>query len=89
MLWGEWFNWKGTLHFRWIYTERSYTSGLAVLEVDIPTGYVVMNDTLRDYVRSGITPNLKRAEFYSRKVVFYFNYVSRVVLGIMGQNAGV
>ncbi|KAK6185943.1 hypothetical protein SNE40_008070 [Patella caerulea] len=59
----------------WVYTERSLTSGLAVIEVDIPTGYVVMNDTLRDYVQSGIVPNLKRAEFYNRKVVYYFDYL--------------
>ncbi|KAK7498039.1 hypothetical protein BaRGS_00010627 [Batillaria attramentaria] len=60
---------------RWIYTERSLTSGLSVLEIDIPTGFIVMNDTLRDYVRSNIVPNLKRAEFYGRKVVFYFSYL--------------
>ncbi|XP_076469788.1 CD109 antigen-like [Babylonia areolata] len=60
---------------RWIYTERSLTSGLAVLEIDIPSGFIVMNDTLRDYVRSQLVPNLKRAEFYGRKVVFYFNYL--------------
>ncbi|KAL8613871.1 hypothetical protein ACOMHN_032861 [Nucella lapillus] len=59
----------------WLYTERAQTTGLSVLEVDIPTGYVVMNDTLRDYVRSGVVPNLRRAEFYGRKVVFYFSYV--------------
>ncbi|GFO11263.1 Cd109 antigen-like isoform x3 [Plakobranchus ocellatus] len=59
----------------WVYTNRSLTSGLAVLEVDIPTGYIVMNDTLRNYVRSGIVPNLKRAEFYGRKVVYYFDYL--------------
>ncbi|KAL8603129.1 hypothetical protein ACOMHN_059301 [Nucella lapillus] len=60
---------------RWVYRESSLTSGLAVLEVDIPSGYIVMNDTLRDYVRSQLVPNLKRAEFYGRKVVFYFNYL--------------
>ncbi|RUS72984.1 hypothetical protein EGW08_019249, partial [Elysia chlorotica] len=59
----------------WVYQTKSLTSGLAVLEVDIPTGYVVMNDTLRDYVRSRMVPNLKRAEFYERKVVFYFDYL--------------
>uniref|UniRef100_A0A2C9KRF6 Alpha-2-macroglobulin domain-containing protein n=1 Tax=Biomphalaria glabrata TaxID=6526 RepID=A0A2C9KRF6_BIOGL len=60
----------------WLYTERSLTSGLAVLEVDMPTGYIVMNDTLRSYVQSRVVPNLKRAEFYARKTVFYFEYVS-------------
>lgn len=52
------------------------TSGLSVLEVEIPTGFIVMNDTLRDYVRSRLVGNLRRAEFYERKVVFYFEYVS-------------
>ncbi|GFO45329.1 macroglobulin complement-related 2 [Plakobranchus ocellatus] len=61
----------------WAYTERSLTSGLAVLEADLPTGYVVMNDTLRDYVRSGVVPNLRRAEFYGRKVVYYFDFLDQ------------
>ncbi|GFS03933.1 macroglobulin complement-related 2 [Elysia marginata] len=56
----------------WLYTDRSLTSGLSVLEVDLPTGYVVMNDTLRDYVRSGVVPNLRRAEVYRRTVYYYF-----------------
>ncbi|CAG5127243.1 unnamed protein product [Candidula unifasciata] len=59
----------------WLYTTRSLTSGLAVLEVETPTGYVVMNDTLRDYVRSRAVRNLRRAEFYGNKVVFYFDYL--------------
>ncbi|KAH9502244.1 hypothetical protein Btru_070510 [Bulinus truncatus] len=59
----------------WMYTERSLTSGLAVLEIDMPTGYVVMNDSLRSYVQSHVVPNLKRAEFYGRKTVFYFEYL--------------
>ena len=63
------------MFFSWLFQEKSLTSGLAVLEVDIPTGYVVMNDTLRDYVRSGVVQNLRRAEFYGRKVVYYFEYV--------------
>lgn len=59
-----------------MYTDRGLTTGLSVLEIDLPTGFIVMNDTLRDYVRSRVVPNLKRAEFYGRKVVFYFTYVS-------------
>ncbi|XP_071092281.1 CD109 antigen-like [Haliotis cracherodii] len=61
----------------WAYTEKSLTSGLAVLEIDIPTGYMIMNNTLREYVQSGIVPNLRRAEFYSRKIVFYFEYLDQ------------
>lgn len=64
--------------FRWVYLDKSQESGLTVLEIDIPTGYVIMNHTLRDYVNSGIVPNLKRAEFYYRKVVFYFSHVSLI-----------
>lgn len=62
----------------WVYEARSKQSGLAVLEVDIPSGYVIMNDTLRALVNNPTSPaNLKRAEFYARKVVFYFEYVSK------------
>lgn len=64
------------LSFSWLYADRGVTTGLSVLEIDIPTGFVIMNDTLRDYVRSRQVPNLRRAEFYGRKVVFYFSYVS-------------
>lgn len=60
---------------RWVYTERSQQSGLTVLEIDLPTGFVIMNHTLRDYVRSKQVPNLKRAEMYYNKVVFYFSHV--------------
>ncbi|KAJ8303360.1 LOW QUALITY PROTEIN: hypothetical protein KUTeg_019756 [Tegillarca granosa] len=56
---------------------RSKTSGLSVLEVEVPSGYVVLNDTLRSYVQSGVVRNLKRAEFYYRKVVFYFDYLDQ------------
>ena len=49
---------------------------MVVIEMDIPTGYVVMNDRLREYVKSGAVPTLSRAEFYDRKVVFYLDYVS-------------
>ena len=58
-----------------MYTEYRPTSGLTVLEVHIPTGYIVKNETLRDYVRSGVVSNLKQAMFYSRKLVYYFSQV--------------
>ncbi|XP_048773201.1 CD109 antigen-like [Ostrea edulis] len=62
----------------WVYEARSKQSGLAVLEVDIPSGYVIMNDTLRALVNNPTSPaNLKRAEFYARKVVFYFEYLDQ------------
>jgi len=60
---------------RWARPDISRRSGLAALEVHIPTGYVVTNDVLRRYVQSGEVPTLRRAERYARKVVFYFDYV--------------
>lgn len=62
-----------------MYTEKSMETGLTVLEIDLPSGYVAMNNTLRDYVRSGKVPNLRRAEMYYKKIVFYFDYVSSCV----------
>ena len=61
---------------RWARPDISETSGLAVLEVNIPTGYVITNDVLRLYAQSGTVPTLRRAEQYGRKTVFYFDYVS-------------
>ena len=49
---------------------------MVVMEMDLPTGYIVLNDNLRDYVRSGKVPTLNRAEYYNRKIVFYLDYVS-------------
>ena len=60
----------------------SYTaggkSGMAVLEVGIPSGYIVHNNTLQSYVKTRKAANgtLKNAESYSGKAVFYFDYVS-------------
>ena len=51
-------------------------TGMTVMEISLPTGYVSMNDDLRYYVQSGIVPNLGRAEYYARKIVFYLDYVS-------------
>ena len=48
---------------------------MAVLEIHVPTGYVVTNDVLRAYAQSGDVPMLRRAESYGRKVVFYFDHV--------------
>ena len=53
----------------------SERTGMTVMEIDLPTGYVVMNDRLRTYVQSGIVPTLSRAEFYNKKIVFYIDYV--------------
>jgi hypothetical protein len=56
--------------------EESERSGMAVLEVKIPTGYFVLQSRLDNYVLSGYVPTLRRAKYFSDKVVFYFDYVS-------------
>lgn len=60
---------------RWTYTEESPRSGLAVLDVTIPTGYIIQQQKLDAYVRSRNVRNLQRARFLEQKVVFYFEYV--------------
>ncbi len=61
---------------RWTLLEESDKSGMAVLEVDIPTGYVIQQQELDKYVRSGRVRHLREARYDERKVSFYFNYVS-------------
>ncbi|KAK2182230.1 hypothetical protein NP493_362g02042 [Ridgeia piscesae] len=60
---------------RWKRKDISMTTGLTVMEVELPTGYVIMNDDMRLYVQSGEVPTLRRAFYYSKKVVFYLDYV--------------
>ena len=61
--------------YRWVRPDLGEQTGMSVMEVDMPTGYVIMNDVLRRYVQSGVVPALRRAEYYARRVTFYFDYV--------------
>lgn len=63
---------------RWIHTRESLTSGMAVLEVTVPTGYFIQQQDLDRMVRSNIQNKLKEARYFERKVVFYFNSVSNL-----------
>lgn len=49
---------------------------MAVLDVTIPTGYIIQQQDLDAYIRSRYVPGLQRARFHERKVLFYFDYVS-------------
>ena len=60
----------------WTYLEESEQSGLAVLEVTIPTGYFVLQSRLDEYVLSNLVPTLRRARYSPEKVHLYFDYVS-------------
>ncbi|XP_042871742.1 CD109 antigen-like [Penaeus japonicus] len=57
---------------RWLFQEASDASGVAVLEVTVPTGYGASASALQSYVASRAVPNLRRADFHQRKVTFYF-----------------
>lgn len=48
---------------------------MAVLDVTIPTGYIIQQQKLDAYVLSRNVRNLQRARFQERKVLFYFDYV--------------
>lgn len=57
-------------------TEESPRSGLAVLEVGIPTGYMIQQQRLDSYVLSRSVRTLQRAKYQPDKLLFYFDYVS-------------
>lgn len=62
----------------WILQSESKVSGMAVLEVGVPTGYIIEQHELHGYVRSRYVRNLKEARFEEGKVIFYFEYVRNI-----------
>ncbi|XP_067928326.1 CD109 antigen-like [Watersipora subatra] len=54
-------------------------SGMSVMEVAVPSGYVVHNRTLQKYVLDARAANstLRNAEYYNNKAVFYFDYLDQ------------
>ena len=56
-------------------TDIAPTSGAAVLEVDIPTGYHTQKQVLRRHQWTGPIYSL-RSRFVHQKVVLYFEFVS-------------
>ncbi|XP_071875421.1 macroglobulin complement-related [Bombus fervidus] len=62
---------------RWINTNESSRSGMAVLDVTIPTGYIIQQQTLDRYIQSKQVRNLQRARFHEKKVLFYFDYLDQ------------
>lgn len=51
---------------------------MAVLDVAIPTGYIIQQQNLDAYILSRQVRNLRRARFQESKVLFYFDYVSNL-----------
>lgn len=64
--------------FRWTNLNESIRSGMAVLDVGIPTGYYIQQQKLDTYILSRRVRNLQRARYQERKVLFYFDYVSKI-----------
>lgn len=64
-----------TFVFSWINIQESERSGMAVLDVTIPTGYWIQQQKLDSYVLSNRVRNLRRAKYMNQKVIFYFDYV--------------
>ncbi|XP_076278981.1 macroglobulin complement-related [Lasioglossum baleicum] len=62
---------------RWTNTNESSRSGMAVLDVAIPTGYIIQQQTLDRYILSRQVRNLQRARFQEKKVLFYFDYLDQ------------
>lgn len=53
---------------------------MAVLDVAVPTGYMIQQQKLDSYILSQRVRNLQRARFQERKVLFYFDYVSVLIV---------
>lgn len=49
---------------------------MAVLEIGLPTGYIIEQHELHGYVRSHRVRNLRESRFEEGKIAFYFEYVS-------------
>uniref|UniRef100_A0A1Q3G198 Putative alpha-macroglobulin n=1 Tax=Culex tarsalis TaxID=7177 RepID=A0A1Q3G198_CULTA len=60
---------------RWTNTDESIRSGMAVLDVAVPTGYMIQQQKLDSYILSRRVRNLQRARYQERKVLFYFDYL--------------
>ncbi|XP_012257005.2 CD109 antigen isoform X2 [Athalia rosae] len=60
---------------KWTNTNESSRSGMAVLDVTIPTGYIIQQQNLDRYILSRQVRLLQRARFQEKKVLFYFDYL--------------
>nr|CAI5865848.1 unnamed protein product [Callosobruchus analis] len=59
----------------WNHLNESERSGMAILDVTIPTGYIIQQQDLDAYILSRRVRNLQRAKYLERKVLFYFDYL--------------
>ncbi|OQR76238.1 C3 and PZP alpha-2-macroglobulin domain-containing protein 8-like [Tropilaelaps mercedesae] len=60
---------------RWTRTEESMASGMAVLELNLPSGYYVQQQKLDAYVRYARVRNLREARYQEKRLDIYFDYL--------------
>jgi hypothetical protein len=61
---------------KWLLTNERNTSGVAVMELTLPTGYWQNKAIIDRYVESRIVPRLSQAKVMPRSATFIFDYVS-------------
>ncbi len=62
--------------FSWTLTEESPTSGMAMLVVDIPSGYIMLQPDANRLVKGKVVPELKDADVTKPgKTIWYFDHV--------------
>ena len=68
---------------RWLDVATSDRSGFVMIEVDIPTGFVVNKQVLRDAERVGPYDVWKRSRFTRQKVYMHIDHVSWAGLTVL------
>ena len=65
--------------FAWTLTEEGPTSGMAMLVVDIPSGYILLQPDANRIVRSRVVPEMRDADSTKPgKTIWYFDRVSGI-----------
>ena len=63
--------------FAWLCTDESPVSGYTMLQVDIPSGYIMLQPDANKIVRSKVVPQLKDADMEKPgKTLWYFEYIT-------------
>ncbi|TRY74425.1 hypothetical protein TCAL_00656 [Tigriopus californicus] len=66
--------------FGWTLTEESPTSGMAMLVVDIPSGYIILQPDANRIVNSKVIPEMQDADTTKHgKSIWYFDYIPNVM----------
>ncbi|XP_076330818.1 alpha-2-macroglobulin-like [Tachypleus tridentatus] len=63
------------IYARWKLLSESPTSGMAVIELTLPTGYMMYKPIMDSYIRKEVVPRLRRGRVLPRSAVFMFDYL--------------